>query len=62
MTVFGVRSISFEPLVVFTNNFPKILAMITRCAVPMFDQGPFKVKVKNKPSFPCCTWSIHHLL
>ena len=47
MTVFGVRSISFEPLVVFTNNFPEMLAMMRRCAVPMFDQGYFKVKVKN---------------
>jgi len=47
MTVFGVRSISFEPLVGFTNNFPEMLAMITQCAVPMFDQGRFKVKVKN---------------
>jgi len=47
MTVFGVRSLSFEPLVGFTNNFPEMLAMMGRCAVPMFDQGWFKVKVKN---------------
>ena len=47
MTVFRVRSLSFEPLVGFTNNFPEMLAMITRCTVPMFDQGRFKVKVKN---------------
>jgi len=61
MTVFGVRSLSIEPLVGFTNNFPEMLAMMRRCAVPMFDQGWFKVKVKNYPSFPCCTWGIHHL-
>jgi len=47
MTVFRVRSISFELLVGFTNNFPKMLAMITRCAVPMFDQGLVKVKIKS---------------
>jgi len=46
MTVFRVRSISFEPLVGFTNNLPEMLAMMRRCAVPMFDQGLFKVKVK----------------
>jgi len=45
MTVFRVRYISFEPLVGFTNNFPEMLAMMRRCAVPMFDQGQFKVKV-----------------
>ena len=27
MTVFGVRSISFEPLVVFTNNFARMSDM-----------------------------------
>jgi len=42
MTVFWVRSLSFEPLVGFTNYFPKMLAIITRCAVPMFDQGQGK--------------------
>ena len=47
MTVFHVRSISFEPLVGFTNNFPKMLALMRQCAVPMCDQGRFKVKVKN---------------
>ena len=47
MTVFGVRSITFEPLVVITNNFPEMLAMMRRRAVPMFDQGRFKVKIKN---------------
>jgi len=47
MTVFRVRSWSFEPLVGFTNNFPEMLAMMRRCAVPMFDKGRFKVKVKN---------------
>ena len=47
MTVFRVRSLSLEPLLGFTNNFPELLAMVRRCAVPMFDQGWFKVKVKN---------------
>jgi len=45
MTVFRVRSISFEHLVGFTNNFAQMSSMIRRCAVPMFDQGRFKVKV-----------------
>ena len=45
MTVFRVRSISFEPLVGFTNNFVQMSSMMRRCAVPMFDQGRFKVKV-----------------
>jgi len=58
MTVFCVRSISFEPLVGFTNNFAQMLsitnyfaqmsAMMGRCAVPMFDQGRFKVRVTVK--------------
>jgi len=47
MTVFRVRSISFEPLVVFTNNFAQMSAMLWRCAVPMFDQGWFKVHGQN---------------
>ena len=42
---FRVRSISFEPLVGFTNNFAQMSSMMRRCAVPMFDQGRFKVKV-----------------
>ena len=42
-----VRSISFEPLVEFTNNSAQMLSMMRRCAVPMFDQGHFKVKVKH---------------
>ena len=42
---FRVRSISFEPLVGFTNNFAQMLSMMSRCAVPMFDQGCVKVKV-----------------
>jgi len=46
MTVFGVRSISFEPLVVFTNNFAQMSAIMRRRAVLMFDQGQLKVKVK----------------
>ena len=45
MTVFRVRSISFEPLVGFTNNFAQMSSMMRRCAVPMFDQCLFKVKV-----------------
>jgi len=45
MTVFCVRSLSFEPLVGFTNNFPEMLAVMKLCAVPMFDQGRFKVKI-----------------
>jgi len=39
MTVFRVRSISFEPLVAFTNNFAQMSSMMRRCAVPMFDQS-----------------------
>jgi len=42
---FLVRSISFEPLVGFTNNFAQMSSMIRRCAVSMFDQGRVKVKV-----------------
>jgi len=48
MTVFRVCSISFEPLVGFTNNFAQMSSMMRRCAVPMFDQGRVKVKVKIK--------------
>jgi len=47
MTVFRVRFISFEPLVGLTNNFAQMSAILRRCAVPMFDQGWFKVKVRN---------------
>jgi len=46
MTVFRVCSISFEPLVGFTNNFVQMSDMMRRCAGQMFDQGQFKVKVK----------------
>ena len=45
MTVFRVRSISFEPLVGFTNNFAQKSSMMRRCAVPMFDQGRVMVNV-----------------
>jgi len=45
MTVFRVRSICFEPMVWFTNNFAQMSSMMRRCAVPRFDQGRFKVKV-----------------
>jgi len=34
---FRVRSISFEPLVRFTNNFAQMSSLIRRRAVPMFD-------------------------
>jgi len=42
---FRVRSISFEPLVGFTNTFAHMSSMMRRCAVPMFDQDRVKVKV-----------------
>ena len=42
---FRVRSISFEPLVGFTNNFAQI--MMRRCAVPMFDEGRFQCQGHN---------------
>jgi len=45
MAVFGVRSISFEPLVGFTNNYSKMSSMMSGCAVCMFDRGRFKFKV-----------------
>jgi len=45
MTVFRVRSVSFEPLVGLTNYCAQMSGMMGRCAVPMFDQGRFKVKV-----------------
>jgi len=45
MTVFHVSFISFEPLVGFTNYSAQMSIMIIRCAVPMFDQCLFKVKV-----------------
>jgi len=38
MTVFRVHSISFEPLVGFTNNFAQMSSMMIRCAVCIFDQ------------------------
>ena len=37
VTVFRVRSISFEPLVGFTNTFAQKSSMLRLCAVPMFD-------------------------
>jgi len=42
---FRVCSISFEPLVGFTNNFAQMSSMMRQCAVPLFDQGRLKVKV-----------------
>ena len=47
MTVFRVRSISFEPMEGFTNNFAQMSSMMRWCAVLMFDQGRFKVKVRS---------------
>jgi len=44
-STFCVRSTSFEPLVGLRNNFAQMSSMMRRCAVPMFDQGRFKVKV-----------------
>jgi len=35
----------FEPQVGFTNNCLQMLSMMSRCAVRMFNQGWFKVKV-----------------
>jgi len=46
MAVFRGRSISFEPLVGLTNNFALMSAMLRQCAVLMFDQGWFKVRVR----------------
>jgi len=46
VTVFGVRSKSFESLVGFTNYFAQMSAIMGRCAVPKLDQGWFKVKVR----------------
>ena len=40
-----VRSISFEPLYAFTNNFAQMSSMMKRCTVLMFDQGRFEVNV-----------------
>jgi len=45
MTVFHVGPISFEPLVGFTNCSAQMSRMMRWCAVPMFDQCLFKVKV-----------------
>jgi len=45
MTVFHVGSISFEPLVGFTNYSSQMSRMIRWCAMLMFDQCLFKVKV-----------------
>jgi len=45
MTVFHVGSISFEPLVGFTNYSAQMSRMMKWCVVPMFDQCLLKVKV-----------------
>jgi len=47
MTVFHVRSISSEPLVGFTNNFAQMSSMMRQCALLLFDQGRFKIKVTD---------------
>ena len=44
-SLFHVRSISFAPLVGFSNNLAQMTSMMRQCAVPMFDQGRVKVKV-----------------
>ena len=33
MTVFGVRTLSFEALVVFTNKFARMSAIMRQCAM-----------------------------
>jgi len=45
MTLFLVRSISFESLVGFSNNMAQMSSMMRRYAVHMFGQGRFKDKV-----------------
>jgi len=45
VTVFHVGSISFEPLVGFTNYSAQMSRMLRWCAVPIFDKCLFKVKV-----------------
>jgi len=45
MTVFRIRSLSFKPLVGFTNNFAQMSSMMRQCAVLRFHQGRFKVQV-----------------
>ena len=47
MIVFRVRSISFEALVGFSNNSAQMSSMMKQCAVQMFHQGRFKVKVQG---------------
>ena len=42
---FHVRSVSFEPLVGFTNNSAQMSSMMKQCAERMFHLGRFKVKV-----------------
>jgi len=45
MSVFSVHSISFEPLVGFTNNYAQMSSMMSQFVVCMFDKGWCKVKV-----------------
>ena len=44
-TNYCVCSRSFEPLVGFTNKSAQMSSMMRWCAVRMFDQGRFKVKI-----------------
>ena len=44
------RSISLTPGEIYKiNNFAQMSSTMRRCAVPMFDQGRFKVNVKINP-------------
>jgi len=43
---FRVLSKSFEPLVRLTNNCRQMSSIISQCALRMFEQGRFLVKVK----------------
>jgi len=45
ITAFRFRSISFEPVMECCNNSAQMSSMMRRCAVRMFHQGRFKVKV-----------------
>jgi len=45
LTVFCVHSISFVPLIEFLNNSKQMSSIMSQCAIHMFDQSRFKVKV-----------------
>jgi len=55
MPLFRVRSISFEPLLGFSNNSAQMSSMMRQCAVRLFHQGRFKVKVivQGKTLYDC---------